>query len=87
MSKTEFGIYTGVRIFKDDKEVEYKTDIAFYLGDVSNWEEYPFDIFREDKPKIFVELPRSTYILVESFDRFNNIMKRYNQTRVSSFNN
>jgi hypothetical protein len=88
MSKSEYGIYTGTRISKDDLKGEFLSKISFYLDDVHNWEEYPEgDTYANQEEKIYVDLPRGCYIIIETFDRFDAIMKRHNSCKVPANRN
>ncbi len=86
IGKYESGIYTGYRVFKDDREIEYKVAASFYLDDVGSWEDYPFDNFKTDVTrgdKIYIELPRALFVMIEDFDAFDKMMKQHNKMRVN----
>lgn len=85
---TRYGIYTGKRLSKDDHEVEYITNISFFMDDVLVWEEYPDSVhYKNNSPKVFIELPKCAYILVEEFSRFDAAMKNHHATKVSHYKN
>jgi len=71
-----------IRVFQDDNNVIWESQVCFYLEDIKGYEEYvQEDEFTERGPLIVITTPQGSMIVRISFDEFDKLHDQWMKER------